>query len=494
MIVEAQYNWRGELNSYRRENSFIPLDPRNSDFHQIQVALDQGTCEVVEPELGIVHKAYDRNQQLSGYLTRFGFVPIDQDNYLYRLIKEQITDGRCSISDSSGNTVEVPSKLERLVLCTIFDQPWPHLRGPFTGELAYASHESCVERDYRFTIKNLPSVATDKLQLLLADHQANDNLPITCFPLQFGVIEIDLPVRGLKHLFMGERKMVPSWVAPALKDSLEQHYAQTRRKPSEGPDVGWLINHIGLYSGHFFVEFTNHVIDAFKREYGNHDRPMPYLTEGNAGSNPIVIGHLEDGSARLQRLASISSQRQMVVGEWDRGSLRRYQDETKSSTFLFKNALSRVSEMVRLGFHPEALTTLNAYLEVVIRWALTNCVKNNPLHISIVVNLGHRKRLDILGAIAKSKHAPHIFDDDFRARVVSAEAICKNRNSYVHAMQLPDVVGRLKLEERRKMEALFHGFLDYFEQNQFLIPLQFIADDTDVVRKIVIKAIQEKKE
>jgi hypothetical protein len=114
--------------------------------------------------------------------------------------------------------------------------------------------------------------------------------------------------------------------------------------------------------------------------------------------------------------------------------------------------------MVRLGFHPEALTTLNAYLEVVIRWALTNCVKNNPLHISIVVNLGHRKRLDILGAIAKSKHAPHIFDDDFRARVVSAEAICKNRNSYVHAMQLPDVVGRLKLEERRKMEALFTAF------------------------------------
>ena len=490
MFIEAQYNWLGELTSYRRENCFIPCDPNNSDFQKIQMALSQGTCQVIEPKLGVVHNAYDRNQQFSGYWTRFGFVSADQDNHLFRLVKEQIANGTCSISESSRKPVKATLNLDKLVLCTFFEQSWPHLTGPFSGELAYAAHESRAERNYRFTIKNLPSVQNDKLQLLLADHQVNIELPASSFPLCFGVIEIEVPVLGLKHLFMGERKLVPSWMASALTDTLEQHYAQTRRKRSEGPDISWLIEHIGLYSGHFFVEFTNHVIDAFKREYGYQDRPMPYLTEGNTGSNPIVIGCLEDGNTRLLSMFAIPNQSYGLAGEWGRGSLGRYQDATKSLSFLYQTALSRVSEMVRLGFHPEALATLNAYLEVVIQSALVRCVRDDRNHMKVVGGLGHRKRLDVLSTIAESKHAPILFNNDFKARVASAVAIYNNRNSYVHAMKIPDVAGRMKLEDRRKMEALFQGFLDHMEQNQFLMRLQAIAEDSDVVRKIVVREIQ----
>ena len=493
MFIEAQYNWLGELTFYRQENTFIPCDPNNSDFKRIQMAISQGACEVVEPKLGVVCEAYDRKQEFSGYVTRFGFASIDQDNRLFRLVKEQIANGTCSIAESSRKPVEAELKIDKLLLCTFFEQPWPHLTGPFSGELAYTAHKSCAERNYRFTIKNLPSAPNDKLQLLLADYRVNIGFQSSCFPIRFGVIEIEVPVLGLKHLFMGERKLVPSWMASALTDTLNQHYAQTRRKQSEGPDISWLIEHIGLYSGHFFVEFTNHVIDAFKREYGDQDQPMPYLTEGNTGSNPIVIGCLEDGRTRLQSMFPIPNQSYGLAGEWDKGSLGRYQDATKSSGFLYQTALSRVSEMVRLGFHPEALATLNAYLEVVIQSTLVRCVSDDRNHKKIVGRLGHKKRLDILSTIAESKHEPILSDNDLKLQVASAVAIYKNRNSCVHDLKIPDVDGRMKLEDRRKMEALFQGFLDHFEQNQFLMRLQAIAENSEVIRKIVIRAIQERK-
>lgn len=490
MIVEAQYNWRGVLTGYRQENTYIPLDPGNSEFQEIQQALSLGTCVVSEPILGDIQKAFDRNGEFSGYFTRFGFTPIHQDSHLLRLIQDQISDGRCRISEASKKLAVVEFELEKLVLCTILEQPWPHLKGPFKGELAYASHERSTERKYCFTIKNLPSTAHDKLQLLLAEHEIKIDTTDSFSPLQFGVLEIDIPIRDLKHIFMGERKLVPSWTAQILGDLLEQHYAQTKRKPAEGPDIAWLISQAGLYVGHFFVEFSNHVIDAFKSEYGYQDRPMQRLTEGNDGSNPIVIAYSKNGTSRLQRMVWLPSQNHGLIGDWDQYSLKRYQNETRSSNFLHKTALARVSEMVRLGFHPEALAPLNAYLEVAIRWALMNCVINNHNHTLIVLNLGHRRRLEILSIIANSDHAPHLFNENFRKQVISAEAIYSHRNSYVHAMQIPGISGRMSLGERRNMESLFHGFLDCFEQNQFLMRLRHIAEGNEIIKDLIINAIQ----
>lgn len=490
MIVEAQYNWRGALTSYRQENSFIPLDPNNSDYKKIQRAIIQGSCIVVEPTLGDIHKAFDRHGELSGYLTRFGFVPIHRDNHLFGLIQDQIADGRCNVLEALGKPIEPEFILDKLVLCTIFEQPWSHLKGPFTGQLAYASHKRCEERSYRFTIKNIPSIAKDKVELLFTEHEIESDHPISTSLLQFGVLEVDLPIRGLKHLFMGERKLAPFWQSSALTDLLEQHYAQTKRKTTEGPDITWLIHNIGLYVGHFFVEFSNHVIDAFKHNYGYQDRPMQRLTEGNSGSNPIVIGYSKEGVARLQRMVLISSHNHGLEGEWNHDSLKRYQDETKSTTFLHGTALARVSEMVRLGFHPEALAPLNAYLEVAIQWALVNCVKDAPDQVAILLKFGHRKRLEILSLISKSSHNPDLFNENFRNQVASAETIYNNRNSYVHEMRLPGISGRMTLEQRRNMETLFRGFLDYFEQHQFLMRLQHIAEGADAIRKIIAREIE----
>ncbi len=489
MIVEAQYNWRGELISYRQDNTFIPCDIKNRDFARIQIAISQGVCKVVEPKLGIVYRAYDREQKFSGYITHFGFASVDDNNHLFKLVEEQIANGTCEISEPLKKPVKSELKLRKLVLCTFFDQPWPHLAGPFSGELAYSANKLLPERNYRFKIKNLSAAPHDKLQLLLADHKVNAGFSTSCFPIDFGVIEIEVPVNSLRSLFKGEQKTVPSWMAPTLKNSLDQHYAQSRRKPSEGPDILWLIEQIGLYASHFFVEFSNHVIDAFKREYGYHDRAMPCLLEGNMGSNRIVIGYSEDGSAHLHRMVSIPNQSFGLMGEWDKGSLVRYQESTKSPNFLYQNALSRVSEMVRLGFHLEALATLNGYLEVVIESAFVSCVGENPIHVEAVRKIGHRRRLDILASIAKSDNEHFLFNDDFRARVASAIAIYKNRNSYTHALQIPEVVGRLRLEGRRKIEILFQGFLDYFEQNQFLMRLQAISEGAVGTQKIIINEI-----
>jgi hypothetical protein len=93
--------------------------------------------------------------------------------------------------------------------------------------------------------------------------------------------------------------------------------------------------------------------------------------------------------------------------------------------------------------------------------------------------------------IAKTWHNPHFFDDGSKERIASAETIDKNRNLYMHTLQLPNNIGKISLMRQRQLETLFHGFLDMYAQNQFLMRLQHIAEDTGVARSIVVCAIQK---
>ena len=60
MIVEAQYNWKGVLTNYRQGESFVPLDLRNRDYQVIQQAIAKGECQINEPAIGNVNRAFDR--------------------------------------------------------------------------------------------------------------------------------------------------------------------------------------------------------------------------------------------------------------------------------------------------------------------------------------------------------------------------------------------------------------------------------------------------
>lgn len=492
MIVEAQYKWNGELSGYRDGDRSIPLDPGNVDFQTIQRAMSDGKCSLTEPPLGEISQANDRHGQFSGYHTRFGFVPSYRNSHLLKLIDEQLVDGRCTVADPVKQLkVDPEFKLQKLVFSTILEQPWSHISGDFFGEFPYASHAKSEKRSFRFSIKNILSSSSDKFQLLLEKHKIETGFPFSFSPTQFGVIEIEVPITELKRLFKGEQHLIEAWMLPFHADLLEQHFAQTRRKPSEGPDIGWLISHVNLYMGHFVVEFCNHVIEAFRREYGH--IPVPYLSEKNAGIKTVVLGYSESGSARLQTLVGGTQNHTFnLSGEWPSSSLLRYEEETRSISFYQRTALVRVSEMVRLGFHAEALGPLNAFFEVAVRWALASCVRDSAKHYEFVVKMGHKPRLDILDSIANAQLDSYVFDDKFKERLITVRAIYKRRNYYLHTLQLPDITGRLTLMDRRRLETQFHGFLDAWEQNQFLMRLTSIADDKDAIRRVAMNEIEKR--
>jgi hypothetical protein len=491
MIVEAQYNWKGVLTIYRRGDSFIPLDPRNRDYQEIQQAIADGECTINEPTLGNITRAFDRHGDFSGYHTRFGFVPNYLSNHLLELINAQIADGRCTVVDPSP--VEPLPKLDKLVFPMILEQPWPHIRADFHGELSYASSIQSERRSFRFTLKNLPSESSDKLDLLLKHHNIVNSSSWSLSPLQFGVIEIEVPIKELRRLFKGERPIVQAWLSPLLEDMIEQHYAQTCRKTSEGPDVAWLISHVNSYMGHFVVEFSNQILDAFWMEYG--DSPVPYISEGSIGSNCVVLGYTTSGMARLNTLMWNNKQNHGLEGQWSPQALQRFEQHSRSDGFYQRTALRRVTEMVRLGFHAEALALLNAFLEVAIRSTLVRCVSESVTHAKCVANIGHTHRLGIIDAIFESHLSQqrnlYIFNDDFRNKLNGARAIYKSRNYFVHSLELPNSTGRLTLKDRRELESLFHNFVDYHEQNQFLMRLDCIANDKDLIRRVAMNEIEK---
>lgn len=492
MIIEAQYKWNGELSGYREDNRFIPLDPRNVDFQKIQQAISDGQCSVAEPALGQISQANDRHGNCSGYHTRFGFVPNYADSHLLKLIDEQLADGRCVLHNPATSAQSEPEfKIQKLIFSIIFDQQWTNVSAPFFGELPYASHAKAEQRLFKFTIDNLKFSSSDKLQLLLKKHGVNEGFPISIYPAQFGLIEIEVPVAELRHLFKGEQRLINTWMLPFHADLLQQHFAQTRRKPKEGPDILWLISHVNLYMSHFVAEFCNKVIEAFRMEYGSNG--IQYFSEKNDGYKTVVLSCSESGDFRFQSLMAASQNQSFnLSGEWHSSYLLRYEEQTKSIGFYQKTALSRVAEMVRLGFHAEALGPLNAFFEVVIRWALVNCVKDSVQHSELVLNSGHGYRLSILESMVNAGLDSYICDDYFQGCLLTIKTIYKNRNYYLHALQLPEVTGRLTLMDRRRLEDYFHGFLDVWEQNQFFMRLNGLANDQGVVRDLVKREIDRR--
>lgn len=381
MNVEANYNWRGELIGYRRENSVIPLDMANSDYYEIQKAILAGDCTVNEPSLGIITKVYNRHGIHSGYDTSFGFVSCRTDNRILQLINQQVDDGQCTIINATEKpSVDASLKISTLVFCIMLEQAWPHISTEFHGEMSYASHKSkTTQKSFQFSLINLPfEHPQSKVNLVLSHHKAEHLMPINFQLLQFGVIEIKVLVKELKWLFMGERTLIEEWLSPFVEDQLAQHYAQTGRKPSEGPDIAWLINNVSSYLGHFISEFSNRVIEAFKNEYGQ--APVPYISEKNDRNNIVVLEVAESGMVRLQNFMFAETHSFNLLGEWPQSSLVRFQEMSGTKDYHRRMALQRVSDMLKLGFHAESLALINAFLEVTIKKTLNLNLRESSKH------------------------------------------------------------------------------------------------------------------
>jgi hypothetical protein len=493
MIVEAHYKWNGDLSNYKRENSFIPIDPGNTDFQEIQKLISEGNCTVLEPLVGSVYRSYDKHGLFSGYRTRFGFVPDDNKNPLLKLIKKQILDGSCTVIDPKMQpALEMRPNLSKLIFPVILDAPWPFIQDKFHSEFCYSSNQKSTKYAYQFTIRNLPEKTSYIYQSLLEDYQIDKPDLIPGPKLQFGLIEIEVPISRLRKLFFEQKNNGTESMNSMISDMLDQHYLETQRKKSEGPDISWLISNAHNYTKHFVVEFSNQVIEAFRTEFGK--SAIQYLPEIRLNQDMLVMGCNESGVLSLQSHTSCRSHSFDLNGEWHPSSLIRYEERNQSATYYQETALQRVSEMIQFGFHVEALGPLNAFLEVIFHWALLSSIHDNQIYSEWLKKIGHRVRLEILELIANSNLNAYIFNTKFKENILNAKQIYKHRNDYIHTLNLPEITGRLTLIDRRKLELLFNSFLDHHERNQFFIRISAIAENQYSTKEIIVNEIQRRLE
>lgn len=493
MKVEAKYNWRGELVGYRRDNSHIPLDYSNTDFREIQDAISSGHCKVDEPTLGNITRAFDRNGICSGYNTAFGFVSTQNDSRLTKLIAEQIDDGRCVIINAPEPLcIDESLKVFALNFCVMLERPLPHITAEFHGEMSYSSNEKKTPRTFEFNLKNLPiEQPCSKLNLVFSHYKVETLPHINSDLLQFGVIEVKVPVDQLRWLFQGERQLTHKLNYQFLHDLLAQHYAMTGRKPSEGPDIEWLINNVSNYLQHFIVEFCNRALEAFNYEYGQ--LPQPYVSEQIYRSNIIVFGCSKSGKVQLQNLSLRNNHSFSLSGEWSHYSIIRFQEESTTGDYLRKIALRRVSDMMQLGLHAESLALINSFLEVTIKKILRWATPIDSEYRKISESVGYKRCLEILEKIAEEHSNKIMFNESFAVSLKGIKNIYRQRNIYIHALELDEHIGRLTLSKRRLIESMLSEFIDIHRQQQFLMRLDFIVRDTDESHKIIHRELKKCK-
>ncbi len=134
MEVTAIYDWEGHLSTYQWDNMSVPIAEGNSHYQIIKDAIANNTCTVNEPIIEEVTAAYNRKGILSGYKWNHIFVPvpIDENKPFYRMVKKAIEDGSCIIKEPTPEEADKPiSKIETVIFCIFFDQPWPHIKSPY---------------------------------------------------------------------------------------------------------------------------------------------------------------------------------------------------------------------------------------------------------------------------------------------------------------------------------------------------------------------------
>lgn len=485
VIVERTY-WNGKLSGYLWDGMTVPIARGNSHFQAIRKAIHDGTCIVVEPTFGKIHRGVDRHGNPSGFRTRFGFVPDYKHSHLLRLINAQLADGSCEVAEPPIET-QAARRYETLVLTTILAQPWPGIVGECSGNLAYRAMRDKPSQPYKFVLRNLPNGADDRLEILLKTYGAAVQFPFRNSPHKFGVLEIEIPLSLLRSMYTNERKLLPSGESELVATLVEQHFAESRRSRREGPDISWLINNAHLYTAHFAVEFSNRIFDAFRLEYGR--APLSYIVEGYYRIQPLIFGREANGFHHLLVANFPSQNNTPVPQEWHSVGLERYDQESQSPDFLLRTALRRVSDLVAIGFHAEALAPLNAFLEVLVLKSLQSCVRDSPHMVVHLERMGHKDRLSIITLIANSQEISTLFDENFKKSLRSATEIYKRRNAYVHSLQITDVVGRPTLLDRRTLEKLFFYFMDVHEQNQVFMRFGVIARGEGRTKDLVLAEV-----
>jgi len=92
-----QYNWKGQIVAYLQENTWIPVGGHVWRSQEIEESIRNGECILLEPEITLVYEVYGENEEWRGYLWNDTFVPNDENNSLFNVIKNQIHDKTCQV-------------------------------------------------------------------------------------------------------------------------------------------------------------------------------------------------------------------------------------------------------------------------------------------------------------------------------------------------------------------------------------------------------------
>jgi hypothetical protein len=482
MIIERAYR-NGLLSGYRWDDKTIPLAPGNRDFDLITEAIAQGQCEVREPHFGVVYRTFDQHGAPSGYRGSFGFLPSYRESELLALLHRQIDDGRASLDDNAQTPPPAPGpRYEKLVFSISLDHPWP-ISSACVGDFNYRSRENSAPTPYRFTLVNLQR-SESKVDLIRRHHNLTPNSNFNVSE-NFGILEVEVPVKGLRTLYQGERNLIPEDHRSFLSTLEEEHLAETRRSR---PDIGWLINMAYLYASHFILEISNAISDVVKLEYGS--SPLQHLYEGYGQVRPDLFGCTSAGEYHHIVPGDYRKMQNTFPPEPLLYALARHEADAQSPGYLRRVALRRVAEMAKLGFHLEALAPLNAFLEIAFMQTLQACVSDSPQVLPLVQRLGHAERLEIFSEISKFGAGSYPCDEAFKEMIATCKAIYRHRNQYVHDLLVHGISGRPTLLDTRRLEAYFHGFLDLHEQQQFLMRLNSVATDNGALRQFLKESLQ----
>jgi hypothetical protein len=483
MNVTAIYNWKGHLTGYKRNNTFIPIDEGNRDYQIIQEEIANGTCIVDEPEIGEVTETYNQQGNLSGYRWNGVYVPIDENNRNYQLVKKAIEEDYCTVNKPFLDKSYVSAlKIETIIFCPFFDQPWQHITDSEEGKITYRSHSKASYLDYDFRLINIqPSKNINGAKLLFEKHNISNELFPIEFPIKSGVLEFEVPVKHLLKLFRNEKQLLEEDKANFLEDCLSQHLVESGRASQE-PDQSWLISFAKIYLENFVMEVGNRIIEAYTREYGT--LPIGYIDKWKVHQETIVINKNRNGVFSIGNFGLQGKQSFNLSGGWrSNQSLRQVSQPEKYPTHPQAHALQKVRMLIKLGLHMEELCLLNAFIEVNVKTVLYHCMKSEHEAQKTILKMNHRQRLEILQKISKVTECNILFGNDYISRVKSAIEIYKHRNDYVHDLTLPDNQQNLTVKQRQGIERLMHGFIDVFESERWFGWQMRVAsgEDTDAI-------------
>ena len=492
MNVTAIYNWKGHLTGYKRDNAIIPIDEGNRDYQIIQEGIANGTCIVDEPELGEVTETYNHQGNLSGYRWNGLFVPIDEENRNYQVVKKAIEEGNCTVKITIHERLNsyLP-KIDAIIFCIFFNQPWQHITDCYKGKISYRSNSRATYVEYDFRLINLPlSEKLNATNFLLGRYNiSKDFFSIIEFSIKSGVLELEVPVNRLLKLFRNEHQLLEENTATFLEDCLSQHIEESGRA-SKGPDINWLISLAKTYLQNFIMEVGNRIIEAYTREYGT--LPIGYIDKWKIYEETIVINKNKNGDFSIGSFGLQGKQSFNLSGDWQSNSLLQVSQPEKYPTHPQAHALQRVRMLVKAGLHMEALCLLNAFLEVNVKGVLYYCIKSDIEAQKTILEMNHRQRLEILQKIAKAVEDNFLFGKDYISRVENAIEIYKHRNDYVHDLTLPKKEETLSVKQRRALENLMYGFIDVFESERWFGWQRRIASGENADAITIIKQFLRK--